>query len=41
MYSDTHEMQYVCSPGHGRRRPNGSLPEEFAVRVAEIGEYVT
>ena len=41
MYSDTHETQYVCSPGHGRRRPNGSLAEEFAVREAEMGECVT
>lgn len=36
-----HEIQYGCRPGHGRRRPNGCLLEEFAVRVAEIGECVT
>ena len=41
IYSDTQEMQYVCSPGHGRRSPNGSLAEEFAVREAEMGECVT
>ena len=34
-------MQYVCSPGHGRRSPNGSLAEEFAVREATMGECVT
>ena len=38
MYSAKHEIQYVCSPGHGRRRPNGNLAEEFAARAAEIGE---
>jgi len=40
IYSAKHEMQYGCCPGHGRRRPNGSLAEEFAVRLAEIGEFV-
>ena len=34
-------MQYVCSPGHGRRSPNGNLADEFAVREAEMGECVT
>jgi len=41
MYMFKHETQYGCCPGHGRRRPNGSLAEEFAVREAEIGECVT
>lgn len=41
IYSAKHEIQYGCRPGHGRRRPNGSLAEEFAVWTAEMGECVT
>jgi len=41
IYMFRHEIQYVCFPGHGRRRPNGSLAEEFAVMEADMGECVT
>ena len=41
IYSVKHEMQYVCWPGHGRRRPYGSLAREFAASDAESGDRVT
>jgi len=41
IYFARHEKQYGCCPGHGRRRPNGRFPEEFAVMAAETGEFMT
>ena len=41
MYLVKHEIQYGCWSGHGRRRPNDNLAEEFAVSVADMGECVT
>ena len=41
IYLAKHEMQYGCCAGHGRRRPDGSLAEEFATMAVETGEFVT
>lgn len=40
MYCDRHPMQYACWDGQGRRRPNGSLVDEWADWEATRGEFV-